>query len=189
MLEHHPPRRDPRVLALIPGKTVVRYAALDAWEIRGTGELPGTDARVFRLALARLIVQTRPTVIVCRPPARRTVSLTKVLKVLATVAAHSGIPVLSLAGSVARDLLDDAPAPDAIAKQYPELHALDTDATTDAIRLAAGALSSMNFPPRRYAKTTSTPRSRASVATGAPRRARHARVPRTPSGRRPRGRA
>lgn len=186
-LEHRPPRRDPRVLALVPDGASIRYAAVDAWEVRGTGELPGSDARAFRLAVARLVVQTRPTVIVCSAPQRRTRKLSTLLKVIATVAAHSGIPVVSLAGAVARNLLDEAPAPDAIAAQYPELRALGVHSGADAIRLATSALSSIHFPPRTYAKTGHPSRSRAAMAPGRARRARDPRVPRYASDRRPRG--
>lgn len=188
-LEHRPPRRDPRVLALVPDGASILYAALDAWEVRGTGELPASDAQAFRLAVARLLVQTRPTVIVCSAPRRRTRKLSTLLKVLATVAAHSGIPVVSLAGAVARDLLDEAPAPDAIAAQYPELRALGIQSGAEAIRLASAALSSIHFPNRRYAKTTSPPRSGAPVASRAPRHARDPRVPRHAPDRRSRGHA
>lgn len=176
MLERKPPRRDPRILALLPSSDAVEYAALDAWEIAGTGAIPTDDPRGFALSVRRLIVQTRPTVLVCAPPRVRKPKLARLLKLAATAATHSGIPLVSLAGDLARELLDEAPATDAIAAQYPELRALGTDTGVDAVRLASAALSSLTFPSRSY-DTSTTPRSRATMAPGAPYDARGARVP------------
>ncbi len=182
MLERKPPRRDPRVLALVPRPDEIQYATLDAWEIAGTGALPTEDTKALALRVKRLIVQTKPTVVVCAPPPPRA-RLSKFLKVIATVASHSGIPLVSLAGDLARDLLDEAPAPSAIAEQYPELRALGISDGEDAVRLASAALSSLHFPSRTY-ETTHPATPGASVAPGAPRRSRRARVPRTAPARR-----
>ena len=181
-LERKPTRRDPRVLALVPTAGTIQYATLDAWEISGTGVLAGDDPKGFALQVRRLIVKTRPTVLVCAPPRTRGPKLTRLLKLAATVASHSGIPLVSLAGDLARDLLEEAPSTDAIAEQYPELRALGVADGADAIRLATAALSSLNFPSRTYAPSQ-PPASRATVAPGAARDLVRARVPRRPPAR------
>lgn len=184
MLERKPPRRDPRVLALVPTPDGIEYAALDAWEIAGTGAIPMDDPTGFALSVRRLIVKTRPTVLVCAPPATRGRKLARLLKLAAVVTSRSGIPLVSLAADLARELLDEAPTTDAIAEQYPELRALGTERGARALRLASAALTSLNFPSRSYEPTT-PPRSRAAVARGAARRARRARIPRRPADRGP----
>lgn len=181
MLEPHPPRRDPRVLAIVPTARGISYAAVDAWEIRGVGTLPNGNAVALRLAVARLLVQTRPTAIVCAEPSRRGTVLRALLHVVAVIAARSGIPVVRLVGKVLRATLENAPSHDHACAQYPELRTLAAGAAHDALRLALGALTSLDLPSRRHARLASHP-----TPAVAPRRARldrSASVPHGPAGR------
>jgi len=181
-LERKPPRRDPRVLALVPSKDVIEYATLDAWEISGTGVLATGDPKGFALSMRRLIVKTRPTAIVCVPPRARGSKLAKLLTVAAAVAKHSGIRLTSLSADRARELLDEAPTINAIAEQYPELRALGSEEGTAALRLASAALTSLHYPSRSY-ETSNAARSPAVLVAGRARRTRRARVPRRAPGR------
>ena len=81
MLEPRPPRRDPRVLALVPNGHGISYAVADAWEVRGVGVLPNATAAALRLAVTRVIVQTRPSAIVCAEPSRGSRLLRTILRV------------------------------------------------------------------------------------------------------------
>lgn len=59
MHEHHPPRREPRVLVLRPHGRRALWAAADPWELRGAGRL-GTPTAV---TLARIVHQIHPSVV------------------------------------------------------------------------------------------------------------------------------
>jgi hypothetical protein len=85
-----------------------------------------TILKAFALSVRRLIVKTRPTVIVCAPPPTREArSSRRLLKLAAVAATHSGIPLVSLAADLVRELLDDAPSTERIGEQYPELRAVE----------------------------------------------------------------
>lgn len=100
----HPPRKEPRVLALVPERGRLFFAAVDPWEIRSTGELrPRSGAQV--LALRRLIRREKPTILVTDSKRLRE-ALTRAAKVV-------GVPVLT--GPIAhvsasgRDLYPELP--------------------------------------------------------------------------------
>ena len=176
MLEPRPPRRDPRVLAIVPNGRGIAYAAADAWEIRGVGTLPNGDAAALRLAISRLVVQVRPSAVVCAEPKRASKILRTLLRVVAAVAAHSGIPVVRLAGEALEAALERAPSRADAAAQYPELRTLDGGAANEAVRLALDSLTSLTLPPRSYAPTLRSNRP-ATLASGRALRARPASVP------------
>lgn len=112
------------------------------------------DERAFALSLRRLIVQTKPTAIICAKP-RSFRGVRAALRVIATVAAHSGLPLVSLAGEILRELVTEVPDDNAVTCQYPELRGLDSSVSTDAIRLALASFAKIPLPPRRYAPTLS----------------------------------
>lgn len=70
MTTRYPPRREPRVLALIPAPYVTRFAVADPWEIRGAGSVRSFDTPRAEL-LALLARRERPTVIVVPPASVR----------------------------------------------------------------------------------------------------------------------
>lgn len=149
MLEPCPSRRDPRVLLLDATTLPIVYASLDAWEIRGLGELP---RRSPSQALERLILQVRPShVIVVRRGATRAPSG---LRAGLVTAARRGLPILVL---TPEELGRRAPLPSSadLSRAYPELHHLAASHNREpqlyAFRLALAVLLHHPLPPRHYA--------------------------------------
>lgn len=172
MLEPRPPRRDPRVLAILRVARGLAYAALDAWEVRGVGLVPLAKKRALRLALVRLVTQTRPTALVCAVPEAETIE---------PVAHRAGLPTVVLGRPEARRLVDQAPVLSEVRASYPELRALDIIHHEPVLRLAIASLTSLTLPHRKYAGFST--RSKARLASRRPRGRRPAPVSHRPPGR------
>ncbi len=137
------------MLLLDATTTPVPYAALDAWEVRGLGELP---RRALSQALQRLLLQVRPShvVVVCRGAPRAP----RGLRIGLATAARRGLPALVLAPE---ELGRRAPLPSSadLSRAYPELHHLaashDREPQLYALRLALAVLLHHPLPPRHYA--------------------------------------
>lgn len=145
MTTRYPPRREPRVLALIPAPYVTRWAVADPWEIRGAG-----CTRSFNLPratlLARLVRREHPTVIVVpRASIPRFRAAARMLGVAIVPASFPKLPA-----RIAADL-------------YPEfwLHA-PSRPLRQAVLQAASAVLHGQFPPRHYATSRHRPLLRAS---------------------------
>ena len=63
----HAPRREPRVLALALDSRGIRFAVVDLFEVRATGELKTNRSHVA-LELRRLLAREKPTAIVATTP-------------------------------------------------------------------------------------------------------------------------
>lgn len=127
----------------------IRYAALDAWEVRGLGELP---RRAPSRALLRLILQVRPShIIVVR---RGAAGVPCGLRAGLTTAARRGLGILVLAPE---EFVHRTPltSPAVLSRTYPELHHLaasrDCEPQLNALRLALAVLLHHPLPPRHYA--------------------------------------
>lgn len=150
MLERNPPRRDPRVLVVDARRHPATYAALDAWESRGVGELPRVAPS---RGLERLLLKVRPShvVVAVRGAAGPFQGLGAGLRT-----AHlRGLVVQKLTPTATCRLLARAPSVPTLVGHFPELRHLFADrsskGTTPALRLAAALLLSDSLPPRTYA--------------------------------------
>jgi len=70
MPHRHASRREPRILALEFIPQGIRFAVVDLFEVRSTGEFK-TTPRHFSLELQRLLAREKPTVIVTPTPESR----------------------------------------------------------------------------------------------------------------------
>jgi hypothetical protein len=134
MTLRYPPRREPRVLMVVPNAKRLLWAVADPWEMRGAGRLCCTF-RAQASAIMRLVRRERPTVVVA--PRRGFKRLRF---------ADLGVPLLPASFPI---------APDPIARElFPEIA---VHATTRALRkVAAQAISAVlhgHFPSRKYAIT------------------------------------
>lgn len=178
MLEPHPPRREPRVFALTFARHTLCYAAVDPFEVRGVGELPAGVG--LRLALSRVLLQTRPTVLVSIQLARAPAAVRGALRV---VAARHGLPVVAVTPATCVTLRSAAPTVATIEAQYPEVRALRVPAVREALPLALAALATLSFPPRAYVHTYAATRLPArATPIVAPEPARDPRSPRLSHG-------
>ena len=133
----HPPRREPRVLALTRVPRGVCFAVIDPWNVRSSG-VCHIARRSEPSAIRRLIARERPTALTARdeallPALRRAITGTGVGIVTGT------LPTLPVA--VARDL-------------YPELGRFaPTRALQRAAVRAIAAILHGNIPTRLYASS------------------------------------
>lgn len=159
MLERLPPRRDPRVLLLDLRARPTTYAALDAWEVRGIGELP---RRAASLALERLALQTRPShvVLVRTSPPRPLGGLALALAALAA----RGLPIARLTSADLARLRACVPSVECLTETFHELRHLDlVGRRGDTLRLGHAVLAHYTLSPRHYAPRF-TPRPTSRVA-------------------------
>ena len=170
MLEAFPPRRDPRPLVLRAHEGTVLYAALDAWEVRGVGRLPARPGRVARLALARIVLQVKPSALVIAGD-----ELAALAKVAHTIVRPRGLPVVVLDEPAVRGLTRRAPSLATIKEAFPEVRALSPDRLASILSLAVAVLAHVSFPRRQYAKLSFS--SSPCVASGCRRGPRPLRVP------------
>ncbi len=155
MLEPRPARRDPRVFLLDATTLPIRYAALDAWEVRGLGELP---RRSPSRTLERLILQVRPShVVVLR---RGATHAPRGLRAGLATAARRGLPILALTPEKLGRRTTLLSLAD-LSRAYPELQHLassrDHEPQLRALRLALAVLSHHPLPPRHYAPRQPAP--------------------------------
>lgn len=151
MLESFPVRRDPRVLVFLEDHGRIHFAALDAWEIRGLGSISPGDRRILRLALVRVILQVRPTVIVARVTSAVLGALVR------QIAQSRALPLIELDGEMTERLLRQAPTIPALGRAYHELQGLAENDNLNAVQLAASALIHLDLPPRHYASPPRQP--------------------------------
>lgn len=100
-----PPRREPRVLALVRVDRGFHYATADPWELRGTGSVD-CEARALAPSIARLVRREKPTIAVTRSPALREPMRRACRRYGIAVGAvrHPGVPL-----PIARDLYPELP--------------------------------------------------------------------------------
>jgi hypothetical protein len=65
MPPRYPPRREPRVLAIIRSNVGFQYATADPWELRAAGSATCQD-RALGPTVARLVRREKPTLLVAR---------------------------------------------------------------------------------------------------------------------------
>lgn len=164
MFEPRPVRRDPRILLLDTTNIPTPYAALDAWEVRGLGELPRHSPS---RALERLLLVVRPShLIVVHEGAPRA---PHGLRVGLRTATRRGINVL-LFGPEQFPCRRARPSFAALMRTYPELHHIaashDLRSQLHVLRLALAVLLHHPLPPRHYAPRQS---SRTAPAVGVTR--------------------
>lgn len=138
MHEHHPPRREPRVLVLRPLGRRVLWAAADPWELRGAGRL-GTPVAV---TLARTVHQIHPSVVLLvaeQVPAPLTTALDE-------LTARRGIPHIEPTKTELRALRRAARA----CENDEVLALLHDRALRRTAALALAALGILELPSRRY---------------------------------------
>lgn len=164
MLDHLPPRRDPRVLVLDACRGRVYHAAADPWEFRDVGRVAASPGAALAHDLARLALRARPSHVVAICPLRLPASFASMLT-------RRGVPVVALASARAGALLAGAPALADLRVRHPELRGVALGPHARAVRLAAAALFGLDLPPRRY----DIPVPRQPVPPAAPVGARRAR--------------
>lgn len=138
MHEHHPPRREPRVLVLRPRGRRTLWAAADPWELRGAGRLGAPVA----FALARIVQQVHPSavvVIAAQVPAPLTVTLDE-------LTTRFGIPHLEPTETELRALRTAARS----CEDDEVLVLIHDRALRRTASLALAALGVLDLPSRRY---------------------------------------
>ena len=136
-----PPRREPRVLALVRSRDGFHYATADPWELRCAG-LVACHGRALSASVARLVRREKPTLLVTGSPSLR-VPVRRAARQHGIGVAVGDLP--KLRRDVARQM-------------YPELPMRAP--TRDLDRVATLAISAVLYaetPPRRYAPTRHRP--------------------------------
>lgn len=150
MLESRPPRRDPRILTLVVKQGVLEYAALDAFDLRllGSAEFHIQDLPLVSLQIVRLMLQSRPTLLLLAGEQRvRTVAL-PLVKMLAE---RQGLSVKEVGRDLGRALRKACPPFSSLQKSFKELRALEPQTSLAALQIAVGALVALPRPTRTYA--------------------------------------
>jgi hypothetical protein len=130
-----PPRREPRVLALVRSRKGFHYATADPWEIRATGSI-SCHEQALTPAVARLARREKPTLLVSGSPSLRG-PVRRAGKHLALAVGKDHLPIPP--AFVAEDL-------------YPELRMrAPTAALVRVATLAIAAVLYAQAPSRRYA--------------------------------------
>ncbi len=137
---YHPPRREPRVLALAIAGDEIAWAVADPYMIRGAGRAAG-QLRSRPAMVQRLVRREKPTLLVVGSEA--------LAGVVARVARRTGVPVAAgrpprLSRSIACDL-------------YPELRALAPGRLESLAVRAVAAVLYADTPSRRYAPRRNRP--------------------------------
>lgn len=135
MQTHYPPRREPRVLAVLPARRGLAFAVVDPWEIRAAGiERCGPESIAY--AIVRLVRREKAVAIACGrksllPAVKRAAAVTRI--------GFVAEPPPTLPVGIAADL-------------YPELavHA-PTKRLKNAAAVAIAAVLHSNIPSRKYA--------------------------------------
>jgi hypothetical protein len=106
-----PPRREPRVLALVRSRKGFHYATADPWEVRSAGTIVCHD-RALSPAVLRIALREKPTLLVTRSPGLRAPAhrAGRHLRV-ATSDGHLPIPPLSVAQDLYPEFPMRAPTP------------------------------------------------------------------------------
>lgn len=163
MIDHIPPRRDPRLLVLDGRRHALLHAAIDPWELRALGRVDATRVRPLAHDLARLVLASRPSHVVLTPTAALPAAVTGLL-------ARQGIAILALDTAHLHALTQAAPTLSELRARHAELRGLALGELGATVRLAASALVHLALPPRRYALPRLPPRAAPAVAPRRPRR-------------------
>ncbi len=134
MTVRHPPRREPRVLAVSLAPTGLHFACADPWVIRGAGPIPCTK-RSRTSALLRVVRREKPTALFSSD-----LSLGLTLRGIARITGAAVIPgpIPRLPSRLARDL-------------YPDLPLIAPGALGSVAALAISAVLHGTVPSRTYA--------------------------------------
>lgn len=160
MFEPLPPRRDPRVLVVDPRGAVVRYAALDAWELKGAGTLKRSRAAP---SLRRLAFQVKPSHVVLLPHGARAHAALR--RDLASTSLR-GVALLVLSATDFARITSLAPSLAEVRATYPPLqHLAPSHAAMNVTRIALAILLHHPLPPRHYASPRLSPRSAPGLAS------------------------
>ena len=136
-----PPRREPRVLALVRSRKGFHYATADPWELRGAASVTCHD-RALTPAVARLARREKPTLLV-------------------TKSSSLGMPVKRIGKRMAIAVGSDhlpIPLPSVAEDLYPELRMrAPTPALAHVATLAIAAVLYAQAPSRKYAPRRNRP--------------------------------
>jgi hypothetical protein len=136
-----PPRREPRVLALVRSRNGFHYATADPWEVRSAGRVT-CHGRALTPAVARLAQREKPTLLVTRSPS--------LLAPMRRAAKRMGVAAQG-------DRLQ-IPLPSIAEDLYPELRMrAPTPALAQVATLAIAAVLYARAPSRRYAPRRNRP--------------------------------
>lgn len=147
MLEHTPPRREPRVLLVRRSHGSHVWAAVDPFEVRGLGRIRSTNPVAVRLSLARIVLRTHPSAIVVFASRTRASELDLALR---GIADRAGLPLVLPTATERRAMRACSPGAVDLAGEFPELVTVRSTALCRSVALAAAALSTLTLPPRRY---------------------------------------
>lgn len=147
MLEHTPPRRDPRLLLVDAHRCTILLVALDAFEVRAIRELAlPLRTRDQAFLVGRTLRELRPSCVALAGASSAFAAT------CTAVAKTQGLAVQTLSDAERRAALHRAPSTRILRRTYRELVALQLALQErQALRLAASLFIHRELPRRRYA--------------------------------------